>query len=562
MRTESLGEYDVIESDVLIIGGGLAGANAAMAAAKQGCRVVLIDKGFFGKTGVSSGNSYGTTTAVIREPDTQDTLVQDMLEVGRYINKRKIVELFAEGVANGVILELERLGVIFKRDGNNNIVIWKHGAHSYPRCTHFTWQNVPNMMKLSMIPELLNLGIRIFNKTLVTKLLLKDGEIAGAYAIDIISGIGKVFRAKSTVLAAGNAALLFGLRAGMMTTGDGYSLAYQGGALLRDMEFVSCSLGLADTRQLPGLLGEPPCLQSSKGELPKMYNANDERFMERYDPQWLEGCAKYKYMYAICNEVREGRGTEHGGVWIETVGLDKNAPFYEFFVNQLSPLGIDVHEARRLEYAIAPYYFTGGVEYDTSHESSLPGLFVAGEVSAGLHGAERMPATSVPECVIFGQRAGRYAAQRAMKTTTAVGINLDQVKEEDGRLKDLLNMKGSVSSNEYRAKIQDIMWNRVGFIRDGSRLSQAAQELAGLRKELQNLKVRSSNPRYNSDWIEVIEDHFLIDVAEMVAKASLMRRETRGAHCRDDFPEEDNNWRKNIVIKKNGEEMVLSTSRA
>lgn len=358
--SEGTGLYDVIESDVLVIGGGLAGANAAIEAARQGCRASLLDKGFFGKTGISAGNSSGYTMAIIREPDTVEILVRDMLEVGRYLNKREIVELYAGEIAKGVILELEKLGVIFERDENNDIPLKKHGAHSYPRTTRFTWQNAPAMMRHGLIPEALNLGVRIFNKTLITRLLLKDDEIVGAHALNMTDGIGKVFRAKSIVLATGNAASLFGHRAGMMTTGDGYSLAYQAGALLRGMEFVSCSLGLADTKRFPGLLGEPPSLQSSSGQFPKMYNAKNERFMERYDPERLEGCPKYKYMYAICNEVREGRGTEHGGVWMDITGLDKDAPNYEFLVHQLSPLGIDVSKTERLEYTIAPYYFIGG----------------------------------------------------------------------------------------------------------------------------------------------------------------------------------------------------------
>ena len=237
----------------------------------------------------------------------------------------------------------------------------------------------------------------------------------------------------------------------------------------------------------------------------------------------------------------------------------KNAPNYEFLVYQLSPLGIDVGKTKRLEYGIAPFYFTGGVEFDSRHESNVPGLFVAGEVSGGLHGAERMTATSISECLIFGQRAGRYAAQRAMKIARPAGINLSQVKGEEDRLKSLFTLKGSVAPGEYQDKIRDIMWQKVGFIRDGAKMNQAAEELASLRTELQNLKVRASSLRHNSDWFKTIENHFLTDVAEMMVKACLMRQETRGAHCRDDFPNEDDNWLKNIVIQKSGDEITLHT---
>jgi len=339
-----------------------------------------------------------------------------------------------------------------------------------------------------------------------------------------------------------------------MTTGDGYSLAYRAGATLRDMEFVSCSLGLADTRQLEGLLG----VRDGGGF--EMYNSKGEPFMERYHPKSLGYCPKYKRMYAICNEVREGRGTEHGGVWMETNGMDTDASDYDMCIHQLGPLGINIKKAVRFEYIIAPYYFTGGVEYNTIHESRLPGLFVAGEVSGGFHGAERLEASSMTECVIFGQRAGEYAAKRALTLSRPPGIDRSQIEEENERLEDLLFKGGSVSSNELRAKIQDVMWKKVGFIRDCLNLSQAVEELICIRKELGNIKVRSKSLRHNTDWIEAIENQFLVDVAEMVTRASLMRQESRGAHYRDDYPQEDDRWRKNILISRNGEEMVLSTS--
>lgn len=554
-------EYDVIETDVLVIGGGLAGASAAIEAAKQGCQIILVDKGFFGKTGIGAGNSFGYTTALIREPDTPEKLIQDMLDVGRHINKRKLVELFAEGIASGTILKLEELGVIFERDEQGIIPLRKHGAHSYARTTRFTWQNAPGIMRIGLVPEVLNLGVRVMNKTLVTRLLLKDGEIVGAHALDMINGAGTVIRAKSIVLASGNAASLFGQRPGMMTTGDGYSLALHAGASLTGMEFVSCSLGLVNTRLFPGLLGEPPTLQSSTGELPKMYNARNERFMERYDPERLEGGPKYKYMFAICNEIREGRGTPNGGIWMDITGLDENAPNREFLTHQLGPIGIDVTRTKRIEYTIAPFYFIGGVEYDTQCESDLPGLFVAGEVSGGLHGAERMPATSVPECIVFGQRAGKHAAKRAGKLSRTPGIAHEQVNDEQARLDGMLGTKGSCTPGEYKNRIQNIMGNRVGLIRDGSKLDKAEDELASLRKDIGTISVRSNSRRHNSDWIEAIENHFLIDAADLVVKASLTRKETRGAHCRDDFPKEEDSWRKRISIRQKGGLLSMSTSK-
>jgi fumarate reductase (CoM/CoB) subunit A len=544
---------DVIETDVLVVGGGLAGGHAAMMAARQGCQVLLVDKGFFGKTGVSSGNAFGAYLAGVREGNTPDQFVQDMLEVGRHVNRREMVELFVDGITKGVMLESEKIGLIYKRDENNKLLRRGLGRHTY--ILQFNWQHGPTMMRLGLVPELLGQGVRILNKMLVTKLLLSQGEVVGVFALDIINGSAKVIKARSTVLTTGNAARLFGFRAGSMTTGDGYSLAYQAGATLRDMEFVSCSVGLADTRLLEALVGQ---LSSSKGERPRMFNAKGERFMEKYNPVGLESGPKYKYMYAICNEVREGRGTKHCGVWIETSKLDKGALAHDVCTYELGPLGIDVEKTERLECTIAPYYFTGGVEYNIEHESRLPGLFVAGEVSGGLHGAERMEASSMAECVVFGQRAGEYAAKRAVKLARSPGADRRQIQEEAGRVEEFLLKEGSVSSSEVRAGLQEIMWKKVGFIRDGVKLNQAIEDLNGIRKELGNVKVRSKSLRHNTDWVEAIENQFLVDVAEMVTRASLMRQETRGAHCRDDFPQENDQWRKSVLIKRSGEEMTLS----
>jgi fumarate reductase (CoM/CoB) subunit A len=546
------------ETDVLVIGGGAAGVRAAIEAKDQGAEVLLVNKGFLGRTGITA-STWGSIVGSIEYPDDLEIFSQDMIKCGHSINNKDIVRLFVKEVREGNVLELENFGVTFDRDQRNEIKILKMGGHSFPRMVMATWLNGPTILRYGLIPQMIKKGVRVVDQVIVTKILLDENQIIGAMGLNLKTGEMEIYRSKSIILATGNAGQLFGESAGLSATGDGYSLAYQAGARLRDMEFITCSLGLAYPLTLRGkVLGEPVILRKSDGTSPKLYNSQNEFFMERYFPDATQEYTKDMYLFAISKEVQEGRGSPHGGVWVDFSNLDPGGPFYPFLKQIMDSINIDIEKGGSLEYTIAPFYFPGGVEFNDHHESNIRGLFIAGEVGGGLHGAERLASTAMAEAIVFGKRAGRFAAQFALYKDKSP-IHWEEVSREEKRLYQMLEKAGTYPPRGARKKIQKIMWEKVGFIRNEDKLLSAKRDLEKIRSiDLEQTKIRSKNPKGNLDWLESIETGFLLDVAEMVVGACLKRRESRGSHYREDFPNKLDQWIKKIVIFKDQGQTIFS----
>jgi len=548
MGESALPRHDV---DVLVIGGGASGSMAAIEAKDRGADVLLVNKGFLGMTGITA-STQGGIAAVIRPPDTQEHFVQDMLTCGRDINHRARVRLFVSEINNGEILQLEKFGVTFDRDSENNLRVLRVGGHSFPRMVMATWLNATTILRYGLVPQVLRKGVRVIDQVLITKLLVSGDRVCGAVGLNTKSGTVELFKSSAIVLATGNAAQLFGESAAASATGDGYSLAYQAGAQLRDMEFVSCTIGLAYPPGLRGkVLGEPSTIAGTK---PRLYNSARVPFMERDYPD-APLYTKDMYMRAISKELREGRGSPHGGVWYDFSNLDPFGPSYPFVKQVIDSMGESTGKGGMVEVTLAPYFFPGGVDVDEHHESSIKGLFAAGEASGGLHGAERIASTAMAEAIVFGKRAGGHAALAAQQGVRGE-INWDEVVGAAKRLYRMLEQDGSHTVREVRRKIQATMWERVGFIRSESNLLAAQRELDHIaRVDFPRTRVRSKNPRANLDWVELVENAFLLDTGRMLVAAALQRKESRGSHYREDFPRESPDWVKKVVISKNGAHM-------
>lgn len=543
------------ETDVLVIGGGTGGSMAAIEARDQGANVLLANKGFLGRTGISA-STQGGIAGVVQPPDDEECFVQDMLKCGHQLNDLALVRLFVNGIKNGDVLQLERFGVTFDRDAENTLRILKVGGHSFPRMIMATWLNATTILRYGLIPQLLRKGVRVVDQVIMTKLLVSGDGVCGAVGVNVKSGTVELFRCKAAVLATGNAAQLFGESAVLSATGDGYSLAYQAGARLRDMEFVSCTIGLAYPPGLRGkVLGEP---STRPGTKPLLYNSAKEPFMERHYPE-ATLYTKDMYMVGISKEIREGRGSPHGGVWYDFSNLDPYGPSYPFVKQVIESMSQSVSRSGVVECTLAPYYFPGGVESQENHESTVKGLFVAGEVSGGLHGAERMASTAMAEAIVFGKRAGRFAALAAQAKRRAE-INWEEVRQEETRLHGMYEQEGPHGPRDVRRKIQATMWEKVGFIRSESNLLAAQRDLAQIEgADLRQARIRSKNPKANLEWVELIENHFLIDTGKMLVAAALQRKESRGSHYREDFPGKSEAWVKKIVLAKDGERMGCCT---
>ncbi len=539
------------EADVLVIGGGATGSIAAVEARNAGADVLLVNKGFLGRTGITA-STQGGIAGVLQSPDEPEQFVRDMLKCGHELNNLALVRQFVNEIQRGVVLDLEQFGVTFDRDSDNRLRALQVGGHSFPRMIMATWLNSTTILRYGLIPQILRKGIRVVDHVITTKLVLNNGRICGAVGLNVKAGTVEAFRAKAVVLATGNAGQLFGESAGLSATGDGYSLAYRAGARLRDMEFVSCTIGLAYPEGLRGkVLGEPSTIPGSK---PQLFNALKERFLEQHYPD-APLFTKDMYMLAISRELRAGRGSPHGGIWYDFSNLDPFGPSYPFVRQVIGSMSESVSKSGVVECTLAPYFFPGGVEFDEHHESTVPGLFVAGEVAGGLHGAERLASTAMAEAVVFGKRAGRCAAATALERGRG-SVNQEEVHQEEKRLYDMLEQDGAQSPRGIRRRIQATMWEKVGFLRNEANLVAAQRAIEQVEHEdLPAARIRSKNPKANLDWVEHIENHFLLDCARMLAAAALQRTESRGSHYREDAPNKSPEWVKKIVIEKDGERM-------
>jgi fumarate reductase (CoM/CoB) subunit A len=549
----------VLETDVLVIGGGVTATRAAISAYDEGANVVLADKGIVGKSG-GGPVAYSVTAALIRPPDSPEALFQDMVKSGQGLNNQRLVRVFAEDVAQGRVLDLEKFGIVFARTPDGNLNLRQMGGHSHPRdIASFHAASMVNVL----VSEVIRRNIKVMSEVMITRLLTEEGCVVGAIGLNKKTGDLMTFRAKTTVLTAGGAGQAYG--AGeisgyttnlMEITGDSYAMAYRVGAELVDMEFVQSIPALAYPDLYKGvLLGEPSATNA------KLYNSNRERFMERYDPERKERTTKDMLASSTFREVKAGRGTPHGGVWMDFSEAPPDS--FHIFPLPFKEMGIDPKKDW-VEMIPGIHYFMGGVRINERGETNIPGLYAAGEAAGGLHGANRLAGCSTADSNVFGARAGEYAALEALKMARP-GINWEQVSEEQRRIVTLLNSKGrslGITPLRIRRKIQALLWDDVGVLRNGAGLQASLEKLEAIRKEYEkDLRLRQNSGRFNNELIEAIEVSNMFDVAEIIARAALLREERRGGHYREDYPNrDDKNWLKNIVVKWEAGEMKLSTT--
>jgi fumarate reductase (CoM/CoB) subunit A len=549
---------ELVETDVLVVGGGGAGLRAAIEASNSGASVTIVLKGLLGSSG-STPMAMGAIAGVgpwHEVKDSREVHFMDTVKGGAYLNEQKLVRILVEEASQRIV-ELERFGAFWERtEDGKRYLLRIGGGHSYPRSVYLEDRPGHEMVKAMKGEAIRRNNIQIFENTMVTRLLTADGSVVGATTINMNSGRFVVFKSKATVLATGSAGQIYPVTTQpVRNTGDGFILALQAGAELIDMEFVQFyPLGLVYPRALKGVI---------VGALYycRLLNARGERFMKRYDPKRLELSTRDIVSRAVYKEVQEGRGTESGGVYCD---MTFNPP--GFIKEQLplvyklcTKLGINPEE-KMLEVAPTCHYFMGGIRVDERWGTDVPGLFAAGEAVGGVHGANRLSQNSLADILVSGARAGKYAAKYAMEKERAVPIDNEQVKAEYERVYGLLGAKGDVKPFAVKIRIKRIMQDRVGLIRSREGLKQALKEIASIKEALTNVSVPLTTMRHNMDWIDVLEAHNMVRVAEVITRAALMREETRGAHFREEYPEKDDeNWLKHIVIGLEDGEMRLAT---
>ncbi|HEX3739461.1 MAG TPA: FAD-binding protein [Terriglobales bacterium] len=550
------GKFETHEHDVLITGAGGAGLRAAIEALSHGANVGIVCKSLLGKAHtVMAEGGIAAAMANVDAADDWRTHFGDTMRGGKFLNNWRMAQLHAQEAPDRV-RELEQWGALFDRTDDGRILQRAFGGHSFKRLCH-----VGDRTGLEMIRTLqdrgVQMGIDVYMECTVTRLLTDNGRVSGAFGYWRENGRFVVFKAKSIVLATGGIGKAWPITSNSWEyTGDGMALAYEAGAELMDMEFVQFHpTGMVWPPGVQGLL----VTEAVRGEGGILRNKNGERFMEKYDPKRMELSTRDVVARAIYTEVKEGRGTEHGGAYLdisqkpaEYVKRKLPSMYHQF----LELADVDITKGP-MEVGPTCHYMMGGVRVEAeTAATTVPGLFAAGEVAAGLHGANRLGGNSLSDLLVFGRRAGLAAAEQAKKQD-ARAIDPDQINAAEREA--LAPFERKTSENPYmlHEDLQQIMQNLVGIFRTEEDLHSALGTIAQLNERAQGLSITGSR-MFNPGWHLCADLKSMLTVSEAVTRSALARKESRGAHSRIDFPNYDPAWGKqNNIISRRGNEMVL-----
>ena len=575
--------YQTHSHDVLVIGSGGAGLRAAIEASAAGASVAVICRSLLGKAHtVMAEGGVAAALANVDDRDNWKVHFADTMRGGQYLNNWRMAELHAKE-APARVKELEAWGAVFDRTDDGRILQRNFGGHKYPRLAH-----VGDRTGLEMIRTLQDYAIHekidVYQEYTIISLLKDDGRVVGAFGYDREKGLFKLFQAKAVIIATGGMGRIYKISSNSWDcTGGGISLAYHAGAELIDMEFVQFHpTGMVWPPSVRGLLitegvrGEGGVLRNNQGrrfmfdDIPELYKgqtSTDEEEGWRYTqgdknakrpPELL---TRDHVARCITREIKEGRGSPHGGVFLDIAWIKEkisNAPEHikrklPSMYHQFKELaGVDITK-EPMEVGPTTHYIMGGVRVDAdSQMTTIEGLFAAGECAAGLHGANRLGGNSLSDLLVFGQRAGAYAAKYANEST-AGKINDEQVKEISSWALSPFD-KGSSSGSEnpfqIQTDLQEEMHKLVGIVRTEAELTEAIQKIKDFGERI-NKAGCSGNRAYNPGWHTAIELKHMITVAEAIARAALERKESRGGHFREDYQQKSDAFGKvNITIRK------------
>ena len=552
-------EYETHDHDVLIIGAGGAGLRAALEAMAQGAKVGVVCKSLLGKAHtVMAEGGIAAAMANVDSADDWRTHFRDTMRGGKLLNNWRMAQIHAQEAPERV-RELEQWGALFDRTEDGRILQRAFGGHSFRRLCH-----VGDRTGLEMIRTLqdrgVQLGIDVYMECTIIR-LLKDGDrVAGAFGYWREQGRFVVFRAKSIVIATGGIGKAWEITSNSWEyTGDGMALAYGAGAELMDMEFVQFHpTGMVWPPGVQGIL----VTEAVRGEGGVLRNKLGQRFMEQYDAKKMELSTRDVVARAIYTEVREGRGTEHGGAYLDISHkpadyVKKKLPSMYHQFRELAD--VDITKGP-MEVGPTCHYMMGGIRVDgETAKSSVPGLFAAGEAAAGLHGANRLGGNSLSDLLVFGRRAGLAAAEHAKKMPTA-SIDSGQIEEAARDMLAPFERKDGESPYTIHRELQETMQNLVGIFRNQEDLALALEKLEALKKRTGRLGVEGSR-LFNPGWHLAQDLRSMLAVSEAVTRSALARQESRGAHSRIDNPGLDATWgTKNNVIVRAGSAMTLRQS--
>jgi len=535
-----------IQTDVLIIGSGGAGSRAAIEVDKKGLKAIIVSKGLSFRSGCT-GMAEGGYNAVFKSVDKQDSIeahIHDTLKGGSYLNNKKLVETLVNESPKRLI-DLENYGALFDRQESGEIDQRPFGGQSYRR-TCYQGDRTGAELLNALKEEIIKRNIECLEEIMITSLITDNEQVIGATGINLKDTTLIYFKAKAVILATGGAGQLYPVTSNtFQKNGDGYAIAYKAGAKLIDMEQIQFHpTGMVAPESKKGVL----VTEAVRAEGGKLLNNKGERFMSKYAPEKMELATRDVVARSIYQEIIEGRGSENGGVYLDISHLDDDYidEKLETMVLQFKNVGIDIkHEA--IEVAPTAHHFMGGIKINTDASTSLKNLFAAGEVCGGVHGANRLGGNTLADTQVFGKIAGENASK--ICENTEIKTNNEQVKKEAERIKSLIK-KGTIKPKDFKNNIKSLMWEKVAIVRQEKTLNEALAKLQEMQKDLANLDVKNTK-QYNTELITALEVTNMIEICILIVKSAILRRESRGAHYRSDFPESTDEWKKSIVINKN-----------
>ncbi len=538
--------YSTVITDVLVIGAGGAGLRAAIEVAKRGASVLLLGKEVLGCA--HTGMAMGGMNVALNPPATPKLHYQDTMAGGWYINDPKLVKVFTEEMPQR-IYDLEDYGLLFDRTDEGKFYTWKGGKQSAPLNVCVGDYTGREMMQ-ALVDQTRKLTIPYRDEFFVTSLFKQEGRVKGALGIDLKSGEYVYFRAKAVILATGGAGRMYKVTTNAASnTGDGYAMALSVGATLIDMEMTQFHpTGMVFPESARGVL----VTEKVRGHGGRLFNSKKERFMSRYQPERMELAGRDEVAMAIYTEVREGRGTKNGGVYLDVTHWPKGEVEEKIpdVFEQYLDTGVDIRR-RPMEIYPTMHHVCGGVRITVDGETTIPGLFAVGEVAGGVHGANRLGGNSIAEGQVFGRRAGIAAAKYSKKLVDSV-LDLHQsfVKREIDRVENLFKSSSSISVYAIEDKLKELMWNKVGLVRDEKRLLEAEAELRELVKLMNKVHLNVKDRKRNKELQDALEVANMLLTAQAIITAAICRRESRGAHTRSDYPKRDEKWKCNLALTK------------
>ncbi len=559
---------DFMETDILVIGSGGAGCRAAIEARKSGQEVLVVSKGPLGRSGLTPMTMPGFA-AVFQtrdQDDSPDVFFEDMIQGGYFLNDEKKVRILTQQASREVLF-LESLGVRFDRTEKGEIEQYPLPSHRKRRGCRVD-DNLGRILLTALRNEMSGQGIEILEDLFIVDLITRNKRVVGAIGYWWSAGTFLTISAKSIIVATGGHEALYSFRStAPRATGDGIAMALRAGAEMIDLEFMQFNpYAMIYPKGAAGVLVPMNGYIMTRGG--KYRNNLGEAFIDKWDPVRKEATTRDVKTKAMFTEMVEGRGSEHGGVYLdlkELQDLDGKSPrevlesLGEMHNRYLNQFGVDILSGDLLEVAPAAHFGLGGIWTNEKSETSLKGLYAAGEVAGGLHGANRLDAASMPEIFVFGAIAGREAAAYA---ASSARVTLSPQSAQRGKERIIANLPGANGKTrvgEAKKQLEDIMFTSFGIIKDAKGMKGGLKAIDKMRRQvLPALLIKDKEWVANYELLEALEFKNMLDVARVMAVSAMNRKESRGAHYRKDFPEMKEEWGHNTIVRQVANQLKIS----